>query len=302
MKHAGFVHLHVHTQYSLLDGTIRLEELFKKAQEYKMPAVAMTDHGNMFGAVDFYQKAYKQGIKPIIGCELYVAPESRFIKTTSTIGEAARHLVVLVKDIQGYKNLMKLTTAGYLEGFYYRPRVDKQLLAECHQGLIATSACLHGEIGSYILKGNMEAATKAALSYRDLFGEGNFYLELMENGLPEQGVVNTGLLELSRQLSIPLVATNDCHYLDQQGQEAHEVLLCIQTGKTLEDKNRMRFESDEFYFKSPETMMQRFNYSQEAIIIRLILLKDAISSWSSGDSFCPTLKQAPRKASMIAWS
>lgn len=265
MKHADFVHLHVHTQYSLLDGTIRLEELFKKAHELKMPAVAMTDHGNMFGAVDFYQKAYKQGIKPIIGCELYVAPESRFTKSTSTIGDAARHLVVLVKDMHGYKNLMKLTTAGFLEGFYYRPRVDKQLLAECHQGLIATSACLHGEIGSHILKGNLEAATKAAAEYRDLFGADNFYLELMENGLPEQEKVNAGLIELSRILSIPLVATNDCHYLDQKDRDAHEVLLCIQTGKTLEDKNRMRFSSDEFYFKSPDTMIQNFNYCHEAI-------------------------------------
>lgn len=265
MKHAGFVHLHVHTQYSLLDGTIRLEELFKKAQDFKMPAVAMTDHGNIFGAVDFYQKAYKHGIKPIIGCELYVAPASRFTKTASAIGEAARHLVVLVKDMQGYKNLMKLTTAGYLEGFYYRPRVDKQILAECHQGLIATSACMHGEIGDHILKGNPDAAAEAAAYYKDLFGADNFFLELMENGLPEQEKVNAGLIELSRKLSIPLVATNDCHYLDQIGWEAHEVLLCIQTGKTLEDKNRMRFESDEFYFKSPDTMIQKFNYCKEAI-------------------------------------
>ncbi|MFZ3115802.1 MAG: DNA polymerase III subunit alpha [Syntrophales bacterium] len=265
MKHAGFVHLHVHTQYSLLDGTIRLEELFKKAREYKMPAVAMTDHGNMFGAVDFYQKAYKQGIKPIIGCELYVAPESRFTKTAGAIGEAARHLVVLVKDMQGYKNLMKLTTAGYLEGFYYRPRVDMRLLAECHQGLIAMSACLHGEIGAHVLKDNLDAATKAAVEYRDLFGADNFYLELMENGLPEQTKVNAGLIELSRALSIPLVATNDCHYLNQRDREAHEVLLCIQTGKTLEDKNRMRFGSDEFYFKSPDIMKQQFNYCQDAI-------------------------------------
>jgi len=265
MKDAGFVHLHVHTQYSLLDGTIRLDELFKKARDYNMPAVAMTDHGNMFGAIDFYQKAAKQGIKPIIGCELYVAPESRFTKTAGAIGETARHLVVLVKDIQGYRNLMKLTTAGYLEGFYYRPRVDKQLLSLCHDGLIATSACLHGEIGAHILRGNPEAAAAAAAEYRDIFGSENFYLELMENGLPEQAKVNAGLLELSSKLAIPLVATNDCHYLEQNDREAHEVLLCIQTGKTLEDANRMRFESDEFYFKSPETMIQRFNYCQEAI-------------------------------------
>ena len=159
MKHSEFVHLHVHTQYSLLDGMIRLEDLFKKAREYKMPAIAITDHGNMFGAIDFYQQAYKHGIKPIIGCELYVAPN----KLTDRIaGESYRHLIVLVKNTQGYKNLMKLTTAGYLEGFYYRPRVDKELLKECHEGLIASSACLHGEIAGLIMQGNMEEAKKAA--------------------------------------------------------------------------------------------------------------------------------------------
>ena len=265
MHHAGFVHLHVHTQYSLLDGTIRLDELFKKAKEYKMPAVAMTDHGNMFGAIDFYQRAYKQGIKPIIGCELYVAPQSRFIKTAGHIGETARHLVVLVKNFHGYKNLMKLTTAGYLEGFYYRPRVDKEILAQCHEGLIATSACLHGEIADLILKGSLGAAFKAAEAYHEIFGADNFYLELMSNGLPEQEKVNAGLIELSHQLSIPLVATNDCHYLKKEDRDVHEVLLCIQTGKTLEDADRMRFGSDEFYFKSPETMIESFNYCKEAV-------------------------------------
>src|SRR3990172_6996235 len=265
MKHADFVHLHVHTQYSLLDGTIRLDDLFKKAREYKMPAVAMTDHGNMFGAIDFYQRAYKYGIKPIIGCELYVAPHGRFDKSASPTGETARHLLVLVKNMQGYKNLMILTSAGYLEGFYYRPRVDKDILAEHHEGLIATSACLHGEIADHIMKGNMNAAIKAAEEYREIFGEKNFFLELMENGLPEQKKVNESLLEISRKLSIPPVATNDCHYLNQQDREAHEVLLCIQTGKTIEDTDRMRFATDEFYFKSPENMTHAFNYCKEAV-------------------------------------
>jgi DNA polymerase III subunit alpha len=265
MKHAGFAHLHVHTQYSLLDGTIRLDDLFKKAREYKMPAVAMTDHGNMFGAIDFYQKAFKHGIKPIIGCELYVAPRSRFDKTTSSVGETSRHLIVLVKNMQGYKNLMRLTTAGYLEGFYYRPRVDKELLAEFHEGLIGMSACLHGEIGDCIAKGNMESAVRTAEEYREIFGTDNFFLELMENGLPEQKKVNEGLLQISNRLSIPLVATNDCHYLNQDDRDAHEVLLCIQTGKTIEDQDRMRFGSDEFYFKSPDVMNQMFSYCMEAI-------------------------------------
>ena len=265
MKHANFVHLHVHTQYSLLDGTIRLDDLFKKAREYKMPAVAMTDHGNMFGAIDFYQRAYKNGIKPIIGCELYVAPNSRFIKSAGSMGETSRHLLVLVKNMQGYKNLMKLTTTGYTEGFYYRPRVDKEILKECHEGLIATSACLHGEIGDNILKGNIAAAVKSAEEYREIFGADNFFLELMENGMPEQKKVNVELLEISRKISMPLVATNDCHYLNQEDREAHDVLLCIQTGKTVEDVDRMRFATDEFYFKSPENMTQTFNYCKEAI-------------------------------------
>lgn len=265
MKHADFVHLHVHTQYSLLDGMIRLDDLFKKVREYKMPAVAMTDHGNMFGAIEFYERAIKHGVKPIIGCELYMAPHSRFDKSAGISGETSRHLLVLVKNMQGYKNLMKLTTAGYLEGFYYRPRVDKDILKECHEGLIAMSACLHGEIADLLLRGNMDAAIKAAEEYREIFGEDNFFLELMENGMPEQKRANEGLLEISCRLSIPPVATNDCHYLNQEDREAHDVLLCVQTGKTLDDPDRMRFQTDEFYLKSPETMNQIFNYCRESI-------------------------------------
>jgi DNA polymerase III subunit alpha len=265
MKHADFVHLHVHTQYSLLDGTIRLEDLLKKAKEYQMPAIAMTDHGNMFGAIGFYQQAYKQGIKPIIGCELYVAPRSRFDKNGHQAGESARHLVVLVKNIQGYKNLMKLTSAGYLEGFYYKPRIDKEILKQHHEGLIGMSACLHGEIAGHLLRGNKDAARQAALEYQEIFGPDRFYLEIMENGLPEQSIANEGLIELSRELSIPLVATNDCHYISREDADAHEVLLCIQTGKTLEDKDRMRFSTDQFYFRSPEEMKQLFHKCPEAI-------------------------------------
>lgn len=265
MKHADFVHLHVHTQYSLLDGTIRLDDLLKKAREYYMPAVAMTDHGNMFGAVSFYQRAYKQGIKPIIGCELYVATRNRFDKNGLHAGESARHLLVLVKNMQGYKNLMKLTTAGYLEGFYYKPRIDKEILKEHHDGLIGLSACLHGEIADFVLKGNQDAARQAADEYQAIFGPEDFYLEIMENGLPEQRIVNEALIALSRELSIPLVATNDCHYIRREDAEAHEVLLCIQTGKTLEDKDRMRFGTDQFYFRSPEEMKHLFQKCPEAI-------------------------------------
>jgi DNA polymerase-3 subunit alpha len=265
MKHSNFVHLHVHTQYSLLDGMIRLDDLFKKAKEFAMPAMAITDHGNMFGAIDFYKQAYANGIKPIIGCELYVAPRSRFDKTTSSIGEATRHLVVLVKNMQGYKNLMKLTSSAHLEGFYYRPRVDKELLKQCSEGLIASSACLHGEIASHIVRGNMDEARKSAREYLEIFGENNFYLEIMENGIPEQTIANQGLIELSKELSIPLIATNDCHYLNASHAEAHNVLLCIQTGKTIEDKDRMSMTSDQFYVKSPEEMQTLFAATPEAI-------------------------------------
>ena len=265
MKHVDFVHLHNHTQYSLLDGTIRLADLFKKARDYKMPAVAITDHGNMYGAIDFYQQAYKAGIKPIIGCELYVAPKSRFDKTSEGPGETARHLIILAKNLQGYRNLIKLTSMGFLEGFYYRPRVDKEILAKHSEGLIATSACLHGEVADWILKGDLERAKAAANQYREIFGEGNYYLEMMENGIPEQSLVNEKLMEISKELSIPLVATNDCHYLDRTDSEAHEVLLCIQTGKTMDDPGRMRFATDAFYLKSPDEMKQLFAYCPEAI-------------------------------------
>jgi DNA polymerase-3 subunit alpha len=264
MKHAEFVHLHVHTQYSLLDGMIRLEDLFQKAREYKMPAVAITDHGNMFGAIDFYQRAYNYGIKPIIGAELYVAPKSRFEKSYAP-GETAHHLIVLVKNMQGYKNLMKLTSAGFLEGFYYRPRVDKELLKECSEGLIAASACLHGEINNFILKGRIDEAKTAVRTYQSIFGEGDFFLELMQNGLPEQNIANQTLIEISKDLSIPLIATNDCHYLNRDHAEAHDVLLCIQTGKTIEDKDRMSLGADQFYFRSPQEMYELFGHIPEAL-------------------------------------
>lgn len=264
-QHSDFVHLHLHTQYSLLDGMIRLDELFKKVKEYAMPAVAITDHGNMFGAVDFYKQAFKNGVKPIIGSELYVAPKKRQDRTPATIGEATRHLVVLVKNRQGYKNLMKLSSLAHLEGFYYRPRVDKALLRECSEGLIASSACLHGEIASWIVRGNMDEARRAAREYLEIFGEDNFFLEIMENGIPDQKIANQGLIELSKELSIPLIATNDCHYLNADHAEAHNVLLCIQTGKTIEDKDRMGMQTDQFYVRSPREMHELFAATPEAI-------------------------------------
>lgn len=287
MKHSEFVHLHVHTQYSLLDGMIRLEDLFKKAREYKMPAVAITDHGNMFGAIDFYQQAYKHGVKPIIGCELYVAPNKL---TDRTPGESARHLIVLVKNAQGYKNLMRLTTAAYLQGFYYKPRVDKELLKECSDGLIASSACLHGEIAGLIMQGNVEEAKKSARHFQEIFGEGNFYLEIQENGIPEQEMVNAALIEIGKELSIPLVATNDCHYLERDHSEAHDVLLCIQTGKTIKDEDRMRLSTDQFYFRSPEEMNQLFSLTPEALSNTVSIAQKCNFSLETGKFFLPNFE------------
>jgi len=263
-KHAEFVHLHIHTQYSLLDGAIRLSELFKRAAEYKMPALAITDHGNMIGAIHFYKKAMKSGIKPIIGCEVYVAPGSRLEKPAGN-EESAYHLILLARNQAGYKNLMWLVSEGYLNGFYRKPRIDKEVLREHAEGLIGLSACMHGEIPSYLLQGQRDKAARAAGEYADILGRGNFYLEIQDNGLEDQKVVNDEIIRLARELSIPLAATNDCHYLKREDAAAHEALLCIQTGKTLMEEDRFRFSSDQLYFKSPEEMVQAFSHIPEAI-------------------------------------
>ena len=265
MKHAPFVHLHLHTHYSLLDGAIRLDRLFKKAHAYKMPALAITDHGNMFGTIEFYQQANASGIKPIIGCEVYVAPGSRFDKSSRSGEETFYHLILLAENQTGYRNLLSLVSKGYLEGFYYRPRIDKELLAAHNEGLIALSSCLHGELPTHILNNAPQKALSAAEEYRSIFDNRRFYLELQENNIPEQGKVNAALLTLSRELSLPLVATNDCHYLNREEARAHEVLLCLQTGKTLESSDRMHFTTDEFYFKSPEEMAHLFSSLPEAL-------------------------------------
>jgi DNA polymerase-3 subunit alpha len=265
MRHANFVHLHLHSQYSLLDGAIRLDDLFQKAQEFRMPALALTDHGSMFGTLEFYQRALRAGIKPIIGCEVYVAPGSRFDKSSQGISEASFHLILLAKNLTGYRNLLKLVTAGYFEGFYYRPRVDKELLRTHHEGLIALSACLRGEIPHYLLQGEWQKALQAADEFRSIFSDRRFYLELQENRIPEQSKVNAGLLAIARELTLPLVATNDCHYLRKEDAEAHEVLLCIQTGKTLRDTDRLKFSTNEFFFRSAEEMETLFAPYPEAI-------------------------------------
>jgi DNA polymerase-3 subunit alpha len=266
LKHANFVHLHVHTQYSLLDGAIRFADLLDKAREYHMPALSITDHGNMFGTIEFYQKARNAGIKPIIGCEMYLSPTSRFDKEAhGGVKATNHHLVLLAKNKAGYQNLLKLVTAAYREGFYYRPRIDKELLKDHNEGLIALSACLHGEVPTAVLSGNAEKARELVEEYSTIFDNNRFYLELQENGIADQKIVNNGLIEISKEMSIPLVATNDCHYLNKTDAKAHEVLLCIQTGKTMSAPDRMHFTTDEFHFKSPDEMKETFAHVPEAI-------------------------------------
>jgi DNA polymerase-3 subunit alpha len=264
MSSCEYVHLHVHTQYSLLDGACRISPLIQKAVDYAMPALGMTDHGNMFGAIDFYQTAVKKGIKPIIGVEAYVAAAgNRFEKDPRH--KATSHLVLFARDNTGYKNLIKLVSAAYLEGFYYFPRMDKEILAKYSEGLLCTSACLKGEVAWNLMQGNYNAALKAADELSHIFGKGNFYLELMDHGIAEQRRVTEGILKIAKELDLPLVATNDVHYINQSQSSAHETLLCIQTQTTMSDPNRMRLQTDQFYFKDPAEMMRQFNWIPQAL-------------------------------------
>ena len=258
-----FVHLHTHTEYSLLDGANKIKELPARAKELGMKAMAITDHGVMFGVVDFYKECKKVGIKPIIGCEVYVAPRTRFDKEPN-IDNKYSHLILLVKNEIGYKNLTNLVSMGFTEGFYYKPRIDLELLEKYHEGLICLSACLAGSVNKAILKEDMEEAKKIALWHKNLFGE-DYYLEVQPNGLPEQVLVNQKLVQLSKELDIPLVATNDAHYLKKEDAYIHEVLLCIQTGKKMNDVDRMKMGADEFYVKSPKEMSEYFKNIPEAI-------------------------------------
>ncbi|MCB2228486.1 MAG: DNA polymerase III subunit alpha [Desulfarculaceae bacterium] len=259
-----FVHLHCHTQYSLLDGAIRLPDLMKRAKELGMDSVAVTDHGNMFGAIHFQLAAQKAGLKPIIGCEVYVAPGDRREKEAKPGQEIANHLVLLAKDLTGYQNLVRLVSAGYTEGFYYKPRIDMELLSKHSQGLIALSACLSGKVPSLLMNDRIEQAEAEAKEFLSIMGEGNFFLELQDAGLPEQKKVNPMLVDLGQRLGIGLVATNDCHYLTRDDHEAHDVLLCIQTGKTVDASDRMKL-SNETYYKTPEEMSALFGHVPGAI-------------------------------------
>jgi len=259
-----FYHLHLHTEYSLLDGAIRLDSLFKKCHEYGMDAVSMTDHGTMFGVASFYEKARKESVKPVIGCEVYVAPRTLNDRTQMD-NKGLRHLVLLAKDREGYANLCKLVSIAQLKGFYYKPRIDKELLANHSKGLIGLSACLKGDIPQHIIHNRMDEADDAARFYLNTFGENNFFLEIQENGMEIQHKVNKGILDISQRLSIPIVATNDCHYLSKGDDKAHEILLCIQTGDTFNNQNRFKFDSDQLYFKSSEEMIQTFSKYPGAI-------------------------------------
>lgn len=264
MSTENFVHLHVHSEYSLLDGACRISAMVNKAVEMGMPAVALTDHGVMYGAAEFYQKCKDKGINPIIGCEVYVASGSRFDRSPRGADNHYYHLVLLAKDITGYRNLLKLVSKGFLEGFYYKPRVDRELLAEYNEGLIALTACLGGEIPEYLRNGQMDKARETAIAFRDIYGADNLYLELQDHGIEAQKAVNEGLIILSKELGIPLVATNDLHYMNKEDAEAHQVLLCIQTGSTV-DSPKICFGADEFYFKSPQEMSDLFPDHPEAI-------------------------------------
>lgn len=266
MPSSPFVHLHCHTQYSLLDGAIRLDDLIERALAFDMNAVSITDHGNLFGAMEFYLKAKKAGLKPIIGCEVYVASGSRFDKTSHKSGESSlNHLVLLAQDRAGYGNLLKIVSSAWLESFYYKPRVDKELLHKYNKGIIALSACLKGEIPYLLLNDRRDEAIKQASFYNDIYDDGRFFLELQDNGLKDQAIVNERLVKLSEHTGIPLVATNDCHYLEPEDAVAHDILLCIQTGKIVTDKTRMRFSTDQLYYKSPKEMITAFSNYPEAI-------------------------------------
>ena len=285
MLNGKFVHLHVHSEFSLLDGANRIKDLPIRAKELGMDAMAITDHGVMFGAIDFYKACKANGVKPIIGCEIYVAPRKCTNKEPG-IDNKYNHLILLAKNMQGYHNLCKIVSLGFTKGYYYKPRVDKEILKEYHEGIICSSACLAGEVASNILNNDIEKAKEAALWYKSVFGD-DYYLEIQNNGIKEQVIVNQKLMQLSRELNIPLVATNDSHYLKKEDAYNHEVLLCIQTGKRMSDEDRMKFNTDELYIKSPEEMINYFKAVPEAIENSVKIAQECNVEFEFGHTILP---------------
>ncbi|MBP3719663.1 MAG: DNA polymerase III subunit alpha, partial [Eubacterium sp.] len=261
----AFTHLHVHTVYSLLDGFAKIPDLVGRAKELGFDSLAITDHGVMYGVIEFYKECKAQGIKPILGCEVYVAPGSRFDRETGANDERYYHLILLAENEIGYKNLTKIVSQGFTEGFYYKPRVDKEVLREHHEGIICLSACLQGEVAFYLKRRLYDEAKKAALEYLDIFGEGNYFLEMQDHGLSDDTIVNADLLRMSEETGIELVCTNDSHYVRAEDWEAHDILLCMQTGNTINDENRLRYEGGQYYLKSEEEMLKLFSYAKQAV-------------------------------------
>src|SRR3989449_9573798 len=283
---AEFVHLHLHTEFSLLDGACRIDEVLDQTVALGMPALAVTEHGNMFSSVIFHDHARARGVNPILGCEVYVAPGSRLTKSGNP-GETQNHLVLLAEDLEGYHNLIKLVSAGYTEGFYYKPRIDKSLLAEHAKGLIGLSSCLKGEVAEGLSHQQDRKAIEAAAAYRDILGPNNFFLEMQWHGIEDQRVVNTGLPGLARDLKLPLVCTNDVHYLRESDAHPHDVLLCIGTGKAFTDPKRLRYESRNFFLKTAEQMAEAFSDHPDALANTVRIAERCDVTLADNESFLP---------------
>ncbi len=281
-----FVHLHLHTEFSLLDGACRIDELLDQAQQLEMPALAVTEHGNMFSSVVFHDAARKRGINPILGCEVYVAPGDRRDRS-GTHGETANHLVLLAENEKGFKNLIKLVSSGYTEGFYYKPRIDKQLLAQHAEGLIGLSSCLKGEVATEIRSEQARKAVAAAATYRDILGAGNFFLEMQYQGIDEQRIVNNGLIPIAKDLDMPLVVTNDVHYLRHGDHKPHDILLCIGTGKSVNDSQRLKYHGDQFFLKTAAQMAEVFGDYPDAMKNTLLIAERCNVTIPSGENHLP---------------
>ena len=286
-----FVHLHIHSEFSLLDGANRIKDLPVRAKELGMKAMAITDHGVMYGAIDFYKACKKEGVKPIIGCEVYVAPRSRLQKEHG-IDNHYYHLILLAKNNEGYKNLSKLVSLSFVDGYYYKPRIDREILEQYHEGLICLSACLAGEVNQALLSGQNEKAEEIALWHKKVFGD-DYYIEIQNNGIREQVLANQKLVQLARKLDIPLVATNDAHYLKREDAYNHEVLLCIQTGKRMSDEDRMKFDTDELYVKSPEEMSEYFKAFPDAIENTVKIAEECNVEFEFGHTILPNYDVPP---------